>query len=360
TILVGNNVVNIGSTAIATLICSRLFGEQTGAAVSTVVMTILVLTFGEILPKSFAKANSEKLSLAFANILNILMIVFTPVVSIFVKLTTLISKNAAADDKPSVTEQELKCIIESIEEEGVLEEEESELVQSALEFYEITVQEMLTPRVDMVTLDVEDRWDYILKIVEEEGYTRMPVYRDTIDNIIGIVRVRDILLEAVNERPVELEELLRPCKYVHKTMKIGTLLNELKKEKTHIAIVTDDYGGTMGMVTMEDILEELVGEIWDEYDDIEDDMISLDDDLYEVSGDCNIYDLFDKLEIDERGFESDFHTVGGWTLEQFGRIPSEGDSFSYKQLNVTVLKVDEQRVIKLKIQRKPELKNNED
>lgn len=351
TILIGNNVVNIASTAIATLLFTHLFGEEQGAAVSTVAMTLLVLTFGEILPKSFAKANSEKISLSVAKILNLLMIVLSPIVAVFVKLSSFLTGKAGKEDKPSVTEQELKYIIETIKEEGVLEEQESELAQSALEFDDITVQEILTPRVDMVTLNVEDNLEHILHIVEEEGFSRIPVYRDTTDNIIGMVRVKDILLKASHNQPIQLEELLRPCVYVHRTMKIAQLLNELRRQKNHMAIITDDYGGTMGMVTMEDILEELVGEIWDEYDEVVDEMVQIEENVYEVSGDCNIYDLLEKLEIDDRNFECSSHTVGGWTMECLERIPHVGESFTRDLLQVTVTEIEDQRITKVRVEK---------
>lgn len=351
TILIGNNVVNIASTAIATLLFTRLFGEEQGAAVSTVAMTLLVLTFGEILPKSFAKANSERISLAVAKILNLLMILLSPIVAVFVKLSSFLTGKAGKEDKPSVTEQELKYIIETIKEEGVLEEQESELAQSALEFDDITVQEILTPRVDMVTLNAEDDLEHILHIVEEEGFSRIPVYRDTTDNIIGMVRVKDILLKASHNQPIQLEELLRPCVYVHRTMKIAQLLNELRRQKNHMAIITDDYGGTMGMVTMEDILEELVGEIWDEYDEVVDEILQLEENVYEVSGDCNIYDLLEKLEIDDRNFECSSHTVGGWTMECFERIPHVGESFIRELLQVTVIEIEDQRITKVRVEK---------
>lgn len=359
TILIGNNVVNIASTAIATLLFTRLLGEERGAAVSTIAMTLLVLTFGEILPKSFAKANSERISMAVAGILNFLMILFTPLVAVFVKLTSLLTEKAGKEEKPSVTEQELKYIIESIKEEGVLEEQESELAQSALEFDDITVQEILTPRVDMVTLNVEDAQKHILQVVEDEGFSRIPVYRDTTDNIIGMVRVKDILLKTAHDQPVKLEEILRPCVYVHRTMKIAQLLNELRRQKNHIAIVTDDYGGTMGMVTMEDILEELVGEIWDESDEIVNDCIQIEDNVYEVSGDCNIYDLLEKLGIDDKNFECSSHTAGGWTMECFERIPHVGESFTQEGLQVTVTGIEDQRITKLRVEKLQEEQTEE-
>ncbi len=349
TILIGNNIVNIASTAVATLFFTKLCGAERGAAVSTVVMTLAVLTFGEILPKNFAKANSEKIAMGVAGILNMLMWLLTPIVAVFVKMSAALNKNV--DEQPSVTEQELKYIIETIKEEGVLEEQESELAQSALEFDDIVVQEILTPRVDMAALNVDDTQQHILKIVEEEGYSRMPVYKDTIDNIIGIVRVKDILFRVAHNEPIELEKILRPCTYVHRTMKIAQLLNLLRRNKNYVAIITDDYGGTMGMVTMEDILEELVGDIWDESDEVVDELVQVNENTYEVNGDCNIYDLFKHLHLDERELECSAHTVGGWTMETFERIPHEGESFVWGELRVTVMNIEDQRITKLKVEK---------
>lgn len=351
TVLIGNNIVNIASASIATTIFTRYLGADTGAAVSTVVMTIIVLIFGEVAPKSFAKANSEKLSLAFAGILNVLMVVFKPFVAFFVALTNLINRKTGGDDKPSVTEEELKYIVESIEEEGVLEENESDLVQSALEFDEIQAQEILTPRVDMITIDIEDSWEEILALAKESTVSRIPVYEKTIDKIVGIVHVRDILMDEITKETHDIRTLLSDCMFIHKTMNISKLLENMRKEKTQVAIVTDDYGGTLGLVTMEDVLEELVGEIWDEYDDVEEDFQKIDDATYLISGDANVYDMMEELECDFKDFDSDYNTVSGWTLEVMEHIPQVGESFLFHHLKVTVMELEDQRITKLKVEK---------
>ena len=353
TILVGNNVVNIASTSVATMLFTRAFGAEMGAALSTAVMTVVILTFGEILPKNFAKANSDRVILTTAGALSVLIKLLSPLVFIFVKLSALVTRKRKGEEQPSVTEEELKYIIESIEDEGVLEEQESELVQSALDFDEITVQEILTPRVDMVTVNVDADEEEVLSLVRENGISRIPVYEKTVDHITGLVRARDVLLCSVEGRPIRLRELQTPCKFVHKNMKISQLLNQFRHDKSHLAIVTDDYGGTMGLVTLEDILEELVGDIWDEYDDVVTEFQQVSDNVFEVSGDYNIYDLLEDLEVDSRDFESDYNTLGGWTTEILEHIPEEGESFTYKNLKVTVLKMEEQRVAKLRIERTP-------
>lgn len=356
TVLIGNNIVNIASASLATVIFTVLLGADKGAAVSTVVMTIVVLIFGEVLPKNYAKNNADSLAMVVSGPISFLMTVFKPLSAALSALSGLMSRlTGGEDDKPSVTEEELKYIVESIEEEGVLEENESDLVQSALEFDEIEVQEIVTPRVDMVTLDVEDSWEEILELAKTSKVSRIPVYEGSIDNIIGLVHVRDILEDEISNSEHDIRSLLSQCLFVHKTMNLSGLLEKLRKEKMPLAIVTDDYGGTMGLVTIEDVVEELVGEIWDEYDDFEEELVKKDDHTYEVSGDYNIYDLMDELDEDNRSFESDYNTVSGWILEQLEHIPTVGEQLVYEdRMRVTVTEMDDQRITKVKIELLPQ------
>lgn len=356
TVLIGNNIVNIASASLATVIFTVLLGADKGAAVSTVVMTIVVLIFGEVLPKNYAKNNADSLAVVVSGPISFLMTVFKPLSAALSALSGLMSRlTGGEDDKPSVTEEELKYIVESIEEEGVLEENESDLVQSALEFDEIEVQEIVTPRVDMVTLDVEDSWEEILELAKTSKVSRIPVYEGSIDNIIGLVHVRDILEDEISNSEHDIHSLLSQCLFVHKTMNLSGLLEKLRKEKMPLAIVTDDYGGTMGLVTIEDVVEELVGEIWDEYDDFEEELVKKDDHTYEVSGDYNIYDLMDELDEDNRSFESDYNTVSGWILEQLEHIPTVGEQLVYEdRMRVTVTEMDDQRITKVKIELLPQ------
>ncbi len=356
TVLIGNNIVNIASASLATVIFTVLLGADKGAAVSTVVMTIVVLIFGEVLPKNYAKNNADSLAMVVSGPISFLMTVFKPLSAALSALSGLMSRlTGGEDDKPSVTEEELKYIVESIEEEGVLEENESDLVQSALEFDEIEVQEIVTPRVDMVTLDVEDSWEEILELAKTSKVSRIPVYEGSIDNIIGLVHVRDILEDEISNSEHDIHSLLSQCLFVHKTMNLSGLLEKLRKEKMPLAIVTDDYGGTMGLVTIEDVVEELVGEIWDEYDDFEEELVKKDDHTYEVSGDYNIYDLMDELDEDNRSFESDYNTVSGWILEQLEHIPTVGEQLVYEdRMRVTVTEMDDQRITKVKIELLPQ------
>lgn len=351
TILVGNNVVNMASASIATVLVTNLLGPS-GAAIATGVMTVLVLIFGEILPKTYAKENSEQVALKAGGLLRWIMWLLTPIVFFFTKLQKLALYLMRGDQvQPSVTEEELKCIVDSIEQEGVLEEEESDLVRSALEFDEITVQEILTPRVDLVAISVDDSLEEAQKVVMDAHFSRIPVYRGTVDNIIGVLQVRDLLKAVVLKNQDRLECLLTDCVYVHKTMKISTLLAELQAKKLHLAVVTDDYGGTMGIVTMEDVLEQLVGDIWDETDEVEEDCVKIGQDTYQVSGDMNVFELLEQLEVDDREFDSDYNTVGGWAMEMLGHIPTVGEQYRFKNLIITVMDVEDQRILSLKVER---------
>ncbi len=299
-----------------------------------------------------AKANSEWVALRVGGILNLLMKIFAPAVFLLVKLSNFVLSRFSSEEKPSVTEEELKYIIESIEEEGVLEQDESDLVQSALEFDEIEVQEILTPRVDMIAIDTEDPWEDIVELVKTKGVSRIPVYEKSIDHIIGIVRSRDVLMAEI-EGKRDIKALISDCMFVHRTMRVSQLMENMKKSKAQLAVVTDDYGGTLGLVTMEDALEELVGEIWDEYDEVEEELVRVDDMTYLVSGDANVYDTLEQIGCDMRNFESDYNTVSGWTLEKMEHIPQIGESFVYGNFRVVVEEMEDQRITKLKIEKLP-------
>ena len=360
TILIGNNIVNIGASSIATLLFVKLFGPS-GAAISTAVMTILILIFGEVLPKSFAKESSEKFALAFSRPLRILMTVFWPVVFLFIQLKK-VAKHISPikeEETPTVTEQELKFIVESIEDEGVLEKQESELVQHALEFDEKTVQEVLTPRVDMTTLDIEDDLQTNIGLVLTERFSRIPVCRGTSDRIIGILHTKDLLEALVRGDAIDLASMVQPAFFVYKTKKLSSLLADFKRNKTHVAIVTDDYGGTVGMVTMEDLLEELVGDIWDEYEEIIRDFVRIDSQHFLISGDLTIRELFDHLDLPFSNLESNHTSCGGWALEALGHIPQAGEAFQFKNMTLTIQEMDDQRVKKLSVYLAPQPEEEE-
>ena len=360
TILIGNNIVNIGASSIATLLFVKLFGPS-GAAISTAVMTILILIFGEVLPKSFAKESSEKFALAFSRPLRILMTLFWPVVFLFIQLKK-VAKHISPikeEETPTVTEQELKFIVESIEDEGVLEKQESELVQHALEFDEKTVQEVLTPRVDMTTLDIEDDLQTNIGLVLTERFSRIPVCRGTSDRIIGILHTKDLLEALVSGDAIDLASMVQPAFFVYKTKKLSSLLADFKRNKTHVAIVTDDYGGTVGMVTMEDLLEELVGDIWDEDEEIIRDFVRIDSQHFLISGDLTIRELFDHLDLPFSNLESNHTSCGGWALEALGHIPQAGEAFQFKNMTLTIQEMDDQRVKKLSVYLAPQPEEEE-
>lgn len=351
TLLIGNNIVNIGASSIATILCTNLIGSY-GAAVSTGVLTLIILTFGEIIPKCYAKENSEKMAAAFSPIVSFLMVVFTPLSLLFIKLNVLAmkalgKKNAA----PTVTEEELKFIVESIEEEGVLEEAESEMVQSALEFDEKTVLEILTPRVDVVSIDIEDSKEEINKIIIAERFSRIPVYRGSIDNIVGILHARDYLEISANGEIPDIEQIMTEPFFVYKTRKLSALLSDLKRKRTHIAIVADEYGGMLGIVTMEDLLEELVGEIWDEDEEIEQQCRQVSENCYEVSGDMPLCDMLELFEISEKEVSSTSHSVGGWVVEHLGLIPENGQELKLNGLLIKVLDAADNRINQLMIKK---------
>ncbi len=351
TLLIGNNIVNIGASSIATVLCTKLVGDY-GAAVSTGVLTLVILTFGEVLPKCYAKEQSEKLIVRFSSVIYALMVVLTPLSFLFIKLNNAAMKVSGGEkDTPTVTEDELKYIIESIEEEGVLEEAESEMVQSALEFDEKTVLEILTPRVDVVAINISDEPDEIRKTVVEERFSRIPVYEDAIDNIIGILHTRDYLEAMSRGEQPDVRALISEPFFVYKTRKLAALLSDFKRKRTHIAIVADEYGGMLGIVTMEDLLEELVGEIWDEDEEIEQQCRRIGEGCYEVSGDMDLDDLLELFKIPEKEVETTSHSVGGWVTEFLGSIPDKGQTVEISGLTLRVLDISEQRINKLIVKR---------
>lgn len=350
TILVGNNIVNILSSALGTVIFTELFGAA-GVAVATAVMTVLVLIFGEIMPKSFAKQHAESCALAFAGLLGAIMWLLTPISAIFAQLQKAMAKLSKGEDAPNFTEDELKYIINEIEDQGVLEEQESELVKSALEFDETTIEQILVPRVKVVAVERNDDVDEIMEIFIRDRYTRLPVYDKSIDNIIGLINEKDFFkLKFCSEgKPINIEDIIQKALYVSEMKLISEVLYEMQRTKIHMAIVKDQYGGTSGIVTMEDIIEELVGEIYDETDEVVDNVVEVAKDMYEIQADLSINDMLEELELPDNLIETDSNTVGGWVMELFGRIPEEGATETSGMFTVTILESDEQSVSKVGI-----------
>ncbi len=349
TILIGNNIVNMGSASLATVVATALFGAASGPAVATVVMTLLVLIFGEITPKTLARSQPEKLSMLFAPILRTIQIVLTPVVWCFVQLNKLLIPGKQ-EEVPSVTEDELKSILSTAEAEGVLNEQETGILHSVIEFDDTTAQEILTPRVDMEAIDVEDPIEEVLEQVLESGYSRLPVYEEDLDHILGILHTRDLLACLAKGQTADLRRLCREAMFIYRTKNIDELLTDFRREKCHMAIVTDDFGGTLGLVTMEDILEELVGEIFDESDDAEDEELELekiDPYTFRLAGECDIRDAFEVMDLDEEMLPEDCFTAAGWALEALGHIPAEGEVFHADGAVVTVEEMEDKRILSL-------------
>ena len=344
-ILIGNNVVNLGCSSLATILCLDIF-KNYGAAIATGLTTLLVLTFGEVIPKCLGREASDTIVLHTAWILRILTYILTPLIFFFAGIKNGFMKLAhIKKTSPSVTEDELKYIIESIEEEGILEEQESELVQSALEFDEKTAQEILTPRVDVTAIDIDDDPQKIHELIIKERYSRIPVYEKEIDNIIGILHTRDYLEKVIDgDGTVPIRPLLTPAHFIYKSLKLSDILNDFRNRRLHIAIVTDEYGGMLGIVTMEDLLEEIVGDIWDEDEDVEHTYTKLRDGRYLVSGDMELNDLFEMLEVPQDD-DIESNSVGGFIVEQLGELPMRGQKVRYRNLRFTVKRVKNRRII---------------
>ncbi len=349
-VLILNDLVNIGASAIVSIIALELSSggdEALYTTLGTVLITVIIIIFGETIPKIVAKKNANKTAKNYAYIVRGLMIILKPLVFVVVSLIRLMTKSLKGEkpaDEQEAAVEELFSLIETVEDEGVIDEERSELLQAALDFSEISASEVMTSRVDMISIDIDDDWEEILEIIDKSPYSRVPVFEDSIDNIIGVLYLNHFFkaitsLEKIDIRPL----LIKPC-YVYKTVKLPSVLSEMRKSRTHLAIVTDEYGGSMGVVTMEDVLEELVGDIWDETDEFESEVIEHDKNLFELDGDMNISDFLEMIDRSEDSFETDSATVGGWTIENFGRFPENGDSFTFENLTVTVLEVSGQRV----------------
>ena len=344
-VLIGNNIVNIATSSVSTIIFVDIFGSK-GAAVSTVVITVLVLIFGEVLPKSYAKKNAEKIALMFAAPLSALVVIFKPAVIILNKLSSLISKG---DDAPSVTEDELKYMIDEIEEQGVIEEQESELVKSALEFDEITVNEILIPRVKIVGIDINTSIDEIKDTFSSQMYSRLPVYEKSLDEIVGMITNKAFYKMLVEGRN-DIRNIIQEVPHIADTKLISEVLRDMQRSKVHLAVVTDQYGGTKGIVTLEDIIEELVGDIYDEDDEIENRIFMIAPDKYEVAGDTNISDMLEMLDLDEDMIKTDYTSVGGWVTDVMEHIPEAGETAETGVFRITAIKVNEKNVEKVIIE----------
>ena len=356
-ILIGNNLANIAASSLSSVLVILLMGSDKYAWAATVILTLLVIIFGETIPKITAKKAANTLALRYAYAVRGMTVVLKPLIWLVVGLTHLLTGGKAPEEEIDGEEavEELQSIIETAEDEEVLDEDQSELLQAAIDFSEISAMEVMTARVDVYAIDIEDDWDEIVAAVESSPFSRLPVYEGSVDNIIGVLYLNHFLkaLTEKGERTEIRKLLMQPC-YVYKTMKLPAVLNLLRKAKQHLAVVTDEYGGTLGVVSMEDVLEQIVGDIWDDTDVIEQEVVERAEGEYELDGDMNIYDFLELVGISEESFEAESATLGGWTVEQFGGFPQVGDSFRYENFTVTVLAMDARRVEKLLVKVDPE------
>lgn len=358
TVLVGNNLVNIAATSVATVLAVNLaaksmLSDEAASSIVTVVMTIIILIVGEITPKMIARRISEPFAKMAAYPLLILMIIFFPIVLLtsgIVKLLSILWKKKA-EQEVTITEEELENLLDTAEDEGVIDENETELLQSALEFTDLDAGDILTPRIDVVGFEINDPIEEILAVISESQFSRYPVYEKTVDHVVGILYVKHLLKELAENKTVNLQELLLEPVFIPKSMHLHEIMNEFRSHRTHMVVVADEYGGIEGIVTMEDVLEELVGEIWDENDDIINEWQEITEYRFECSGDMNLSDFMDKLELDEDALDTDCATVGGWTVEMIGAMPVPFDSFDYEHYTVMVMQIDEEnhRIVRLLI-----------
>ena len=356
TLLICTNIVHIATASIVTVAVTKMWGLS-AVSISTIVTTIVVFFAGEMLPKSIAKKYSEPLALATGPVLRFLMKVFTPLSA----LLTWIGQSAAKltpDETPvSFTEDELYDIIEDMTEEGSLDEQQGELISSALQFGEVTVESVLTPRVDLVAVDISSRLEDILAVIKTTNHSRLPVYEGSIDNIIGVLQIRKFIKAYLRlGNNLDLRPLMDEVFFIHQSTNIDELLPVMSKRKLNMAVVTDNYGGTLGIVTVEDILEELVGEIWDEDDVVEESFVELGDGIYMVDADESVTDVFEQLGFEDPEADEELVNtlMGEWAYEQFSAIPKVGDSFQYHQVQVTVAAMTHNRILKLKVALLPE------
>ena len=338
-ILIGNNIVNIMVASIGTLLFVGLYGDI-GATVSTVVVTIVVLIFGEITPKSIAKDTPERFAMFSAPFIRLWIWVLTPLNFLFSQWKKLVSRFFKTNDDAKMSHEELLLFMQDVEQDGGIDENEGELLRNALEFRDLTAAEILTHRIDLEAVDIGESHEEIARAFTQSRFSRLLVYRDTIDQIVGVLHQKDFYINGkMTDQPIA--EIMTEPLFVYQHTKIRDILKMLQHQKSHVAVVVDDFGGTLGIVTMEDILEELVGEIWDEHDEVEEDFEKLDENTYRV--DCSV-SLEDFMEFFGVKLESDSVSVGGWVMEQLNRVPSKGDSFTAQNLEITVSDLSAYRV----------------
>lgn len=347
TILIGNNIVNIASASLATVIFTKWF-QDAGVTISTVVMTVVVLIFGEISPKSIAKEKPESFSKFSAPIMRVMIICFKPVNFIFAQWKKLLMKLAKIGDKKStITEEELKTIVDEVQQDGVIDSHEGELLRSALDFGDLEVSEILTPRVDVEAVEEDDSLEELERVFRESGFSRIPVYKETLDNITGVIYQKDFYNKRENKY-LRVTDLMRETIYVSENMLVFKLLRLMQRSKVHMAVVVDEFGGTVGIITIEDILEELVGEIYDEHEEVLEEIRKIGENRFIIDCSINFEDMMEYFGCAPEE-EYDFVTVSGWVMYQLGKIPEPGDTFTYQNFTVTVTKTDSRRVTEIEL-----------
>ena len=355
-ILIGNNLVNIAASSLASVLVILLMGSDRYTWLATLILTLLVIIFGETIPKITAKKNANRIALRNAYVIRGLMIVLFPLIWLVVLLVKLVTigMKPEEDEDPDEAVEELQSIIETAEDEEVLDEDQSELVQAAIDFADISASEVMTARVDVQAIDIDDDWEDILAQIEDAPFSRLPVYEDSIDNIIGVLYLNHFLKAMTDDGRADIRKLLMPPCYVYKTMKLPAVLNQLRKARQHLAIVADEYGGMLGVLTMEDVLEQIVGDIWDETDEVEEEVVELQNGEMEIDGDMPIDSFLELVDIDPDDFDYESNTVGGWVTEYNEGFPEEGYSLNYANFTLTVTEMEERRVTKVRLQIHPE------
>ena len=347
TILIGNNIVNIAAASIGTILFTQMLGAERGATVSTIVLTIIVLIFGEVTPKSLAKEMPEKVATAVSPFLVLLMALMTPLTWLFTQWKKLLGHFVHSGEADTITEGELMTMVSEAENDGELTDRESELIRSAIEFDDVEVEEILTPRVDVVAVEDDIPLEELAQTFAESGYSRLPVYHGTIDNIIGVVHEKDFYIARL-KKATKIDDLVVPTLYTTGSTQISQLLRTLREQHHHLAVVVDEYGGTEGIITLEDILEELVGEIWDEHDEVTEDFRKQSDGSWLVSGSASVDDLYEELDLPEEE-DIDSNTVNGLVQEKTCHLPKVGDRFSLGEYDGVVTRTAKRRVTEVRL-----------
>jgi CBS domain containing-hemolysin-like protein len=347
TVLIGNNVVNIASSSLATVLFVGFFGSA-GVTVATLVTTVLVLLFGEISPKTMAKEAPERFAMFAAPLLGLLFFILTPVNRLITVWKKMIVKLFRVKGDRSVTEAEFLTFVEEVRQEGGINKQEEDMIRQAIEFDDLTAGDIFIPRVDVAAVSLSDSAETMDRLFYETGYSRLPVYKESIDNITGVILQKDFHYR-VKSRGEPLENIVKPVVFITKSMKIARLLKIMQEKKSHMAVLVDEFGGTVGLITIEDIMEELVGEIWDEHDEVVENIIETNSGAFKVLGTTDLEDMFKFFSIDDEEEKPGSRTVGGWVLENLGGVPREGDRFDYQGFSITVTKTLRRRIMEVTV-----------